>query len=82
MTDSAGVHLSNLGVEIDKLCQVELPALLERQIGLLAAWDLLPVLQELNGDVWGVEATDIADQHVWFPILSRVTAVHLHFGVR
>ncbi len=81
MTDSAGVLLSHLGGEVNILGQVELPTLLEGQVGLLTVRDLLPVLQELNGDVRGVKATDVADQCVFFPILSRVAAVHLHFGV-
>ncbi len=81
MTDSAGVLLSRLGGEVNILGQVELPALLEGQVGLVTALDLLSVLQELNGDVGGVKATDVADQSVFFPILSRVAAVHLHLGI-
>lgn len=81
MTDFAGVRLSKLGCEVNIFCQVELPALFEGQVGLYAVRDLLLSLEEPDSDVRGVKATDIADQHVWFPILSRVAAIHLHFWV-
>lgn len=78
MTDFAGVMLSRLGQEVNKSGQVELPALFEGQVSLFAVRDLHAVLEERDGDVRGVKATHIADQHVGFAVLSRVAAVHLH----
>lgn len=80
MADSAGVLLSAGWCESNTLGEVELPSLFEGQVCLLGVGDLHAVLQELDADVRGVEATHVTDQGVVFPIFPWVTAVHLHHG--
>lgn len=76
--DLAGVLGSGLWCKGSALCQVKVPVLFERQVGLLGVWELNIIFQELDGDVWGVEVADVADQSVILPILAGVTAVHLN----
>lgn len=80
MADSAGVLLSAVWCESNTLGEVELPSLFEGQVCLLGVWDLHTILQELDADVRGVEATHVTDQGVVLPMFPWVTAVHLHLG--
>lgn len=57
--------------------QVVVPVLLEGQIGLTGPGDLHVVFQQLDADIWRVEAADVADEDVGFPELSWVAAVDL-----
>lgn len=80
MGDPAGVRLPLRGFEGGALGQVELPVLLEGQVGLIGVLELGSILQKLDGDVRRVEVVDMADQDVVLPIHSRVPAVHLNLG--
>lgn len=82
VADSAGVLLSAVWCESNTLGEVELPSLFEGQVCLLGVWDLHTILQELDADVRGVEATHVTDQGVVLPMFPWVTAVHLHLGGR
>lgn len=57
--------------------QVVMPVLLKGQIGLLAL-HLSSILQQLNGDFWGVEAAGVTDQSVLYSKVSGQSAVHLN----
>lgn len=78
--DLADVLVVRLGSDVHVLGEVEVPVLVEGQVGLLGAADLHAVLQDLDGDVWRVEVGDAADKGVVLTILGRPAAVHLDPG--
>lgn len=80
VSNTAGVVLSSLWFEGDALGEVKLPALFEGQVRLLGIWENLAILQQFNGDIRRVEATDMADQGVLLSVLSGKMAVHLNLG--
>lgn len=80
MSDFAAVLLSTNGREEGTLGQVELPVLSEGQVCLIGLSDFLSILEQLDGDVRGVEATHIANQDIFLSILSWSMAVHLNLG--
>lgn len=81
MSDLADVFVLPRRREGNVLGQMEVPVLSEAQVGLDGVDDLLSVLEQLDGDVRGVELTDVADQHVLLFELCRSVAVYLdHWG--
>lgn len=66
--------------EVHILGQMEAPVLFEGQVGLPCAREFHSILQKLDCDVRGVEATHMANQDVFLPILSWVSAVNLDLG--
>lgn len=80
MGDFADVLLSTHGREEGTLGQVEVPVLFEGQVCLIGVSDFLSILQQLDGDVRGVEATHIANQDVFLSKLAWFMAVHLNLG--
>ena len=80
VSNTASVVLSSLWFEGDALGEVKLPALFEGQVRLLGIWENLAILQQFNGDIRRVEATDMADQGVLLSVLSGKMAVHLNLG--
>lgn len=80
VSNFAGVFLSSLWFEGDALGKVELPALFEGQVSLLGIRENFAILQQINGDIRRVEATDMADQGVLLSVLSGKMAVHLNLG--
>lgn len=79
VSDFAAVFIITGRVEGDALGQMELPSSLKGQVGLLGALDLHPILHQFDINVWGVEVTHVADQHVVLAINAWVTAVNLDF---
>lgn len=80
MSDFADVLLSAKGHEGGTLGQVELPVLSEGQVCLIALSDFLSILEQLDGDVRGVEPTHMANQDIVLSKLSWFMAVHLNLG--
>ena len=80
--DRARIILLSRGRDCRKLGQVEVPGLVEGQVGLIGIDDGHVVLQQLDGDLRGVEVLHQADQHVGLAKLCRAAAVHLHLGHR
>lgn len=78
VSDHTSVRLSFLWSERSVFGQVVMPALLKGQVSLSTAGQLISILQQLNGDLWGVEAAGVTDQSVWFSQGTGQTAVHLH----
>ena len=76
----AAVLISLFRCEGNVLGQMELPVVLEGQVGLLGVGDFHVVLHQLDADVRGVEVAHTADQGVRYPILSWYLAVHLNLG--
>lgn len=79
VSDAAFVFVTLGGCEGDALGQMKVPALLKGQVGLLGSWNLHIILHQFDVNVWGVEATHVADELVCFVKLPRVTAVNLDF---
>ena len=80
MGDPEFVLLSSYGGEVHVPGQMEAPVLFEGQVSLLGTRELVSILHQLDGDVRGMEAAHVANQGVFLPILSWVTAVHLNLG--
>ena len=78
--DLARIRLFLGGRDVGKLGQVEVPGLVEGQVGLIGIGEDRAVLQQLDGDLWGVEGLHQADQGVGLAKLCREAAVHLHLG--
>lgn len=68
-----------LGGEGSAACQVEVPVGFEGQVGLHGVGEIHVIVEQLDGDVRGVELTHVADQGVLFVELAGLTAVELHF---
>lgn len=62
--------------------EVVVPVLLKGQVGLCGFVHLLSVHEQINGDLWRVEAAHMTDKGVGFSPVSRRTAVHLNLGRR
>lgn len=80
MINSADACFARFWSEGGALGQVEVPVLFEGQVGLHGFGECCAITQEVNGDVRGVEVAHMADQRVFFPELSRVTAVDQNLG--
>ena len=80
VSDLADVGLSGRRGEGGVPGEVEVPALVEGQVGLLGAGQLHAVPQELDLDVGRVEAAHVADQGVALAEHCGAAAVHLDLG--
>lgn len=80
VSDLAGVFLSCCWSEDRAPGQMELPALLEGQVGLVGILQLLLPSHQLDGDVRWVELGHMTDQYIFHPELCRVAAVDHHLG--
>ena len=78
--DGARIVVPYFGRELDKFGQVEVPGLVEGQIGLICRGDGLAILQQVDGNLRGVEGRHQADQGVGLAKRCRAAAVHLHLG--
>lgn len=80
VSDLAAVFFSCLWSEGCAPGQMELPALLEGQVGLVGFLQLLIPPHQLDGDVRGVELGHMTNQHIVRPELCWVAAVDHHLG--
>lgn len=80
MGDLADVLFPRLGCEEDALGQMKVPVLFESQVRLVGILQFLFPLHELDGDVRGVEATQVTDQDIFLTKFAWMTAVHLNLG--
>lgn len=78
--DPAGVLLPGLGGERDVLDQVEMPGIVEEQVGLTGPADHHAVLQQLDLDDRGLERAHAAQQGVGAAHLPGLLAVNFHLG--
>lgn len=80
MSYSAGEHILLGWGERHMLGHVVVPVLFKGQVGLLRAWHLFVIPEQLNGDFRRMESTDMADEGVGGPVVSGGAGVHLNLG--
>lgn len=79
MSDPAGVFFALLGFKRHTLGEMEHPALLEGQVCLLGSRNHRFIHQKVNGNVWRMKTTHMADQVVVLVKFTRAIAVYLDF---
>lgn len=80
MSYSAGEHILLGWGERHMLGHVVVPVLFKGQVGLLRAWHLFVIPEQLDGDFRRMESTDMADEGVGGPVVSGGAGVHLNLG--
>ena len=60
--------------------QVVMPVLFKGQVSLVGSLDWISIFEQLNLDLWWVEATHVTDEDIGFICHSWSTAVDLNLG--